>query len=119
MTIDADDPRLPSVQIADALRAEIANKVLKPGQKLPPHTKLAERFGVATQTVQNGLRILREEGLIESAGQRGTFVADAPGRQQASTTDKSVEPETVLGLRRRVEQLEQRVAALEELAHRE
>ncbi|WP_045862404.1 GntR family transcriptional regulator [Streptomyces sp. WMMB 714] len=117
MTIDADDPRLPSVQIADALRTEIDNKVLKPGQKLPAHTKLAERFGVASQTVQNGLRILRDEGLIESAGQRGTFVADTSKHQQA-TTDKGVEPDSVSALHRRVEQLEERVAALEERPHR-
>ncbi|WP_240003502.1 MULTISPECIES: GntR family transcriptional regulator [Streptomyces] len=107
MSIDPDDPRLPSVQIADAIRKDIADEVLKPGRKLPTHKQLAERFGVATQTVQNGLRILREEGLIESAGARGSFVAD-----KARQPDR---PGDLDAIRAEVAQLKERVAVLEEL----
>lgn len=116
MTIDPDDPRLPSVQVADAIRQDIADKVFKPGKKLPTHKQLAERFGVATQTIQNGLRILREEGLIHSAGSRGNYVTDdtrPPATLLAAGHNKASDLDTI---RAEVEQLKARVAALEERA---
>jgi DNA-binding GntR family transcriptional regulator len=36
---------------------------------------LAEQMGVAPNTVQRALRVLRDEGLIYSVAGRGTFVS--------------------------------------------
>lgn len=62
------------MQVADALRGDL--KSMKPGDKLPSQRELIERFGFASQTIQNGLALLRSEGLIVSAGNLGNFVAD-------------------------------------------
>ncbi|MBT2381477.1 winged helix-turn-helix transcriptional regulator [Streptomyces sp. ISL-111] len=62
------------MQVADALRSDI--KKMKPGEKLPSQRELIDRFGYASQTIQNGLATLRAEGLIVSAGNLGNFVSD-------------------------------------------
>ncbi|MEU3638193.1 winged helix-turn-helix domain-containing protein [Streptomyces albogriseolus] len=67
-------PKSKATQVADALREEL--KRMKPGDKLPSQRELVERFGFASQTVQNGLAALRAEGLIVSAGNLGNFVGD-------------------------------------------
>ena len=38
------DPRPPYRQVADALRAAILTRKLKPGDKLPSQTELADRY---------------------------------------------------------------------------
>ena len=70
-------PRVPrSGQIANELRAKIKAGDYSPEVALPSIEKLAEEYSVATGTVQRALRILKEEGLIESQPGYGTFVAE-------------------------------------------
>ena len=76
-----DDSRPPYVQAAEVLRSEIASGRLKPGDKLPSARDLQERYGIASSTVQNALRVLKSEGLIYSVQGRGSFV-----RQNAATS---------------------------------
>ncbi|MFI1095113.1 GntR family transcriptional regulator [Streptomyces sp. NPDC020917] len=110
MSLDPNDSRPKSVQVADVLRAEIsAGK--HGGGKLPPTRDLAKRFGIAGQTLSNGLRILVDEGLIFSAGNLGYFVAKA---DQESAEAKPDVTEEIKGLHSQIEALTQRVAALEE-----
>ncbi|OAH11315.1 GntR family transcriptional regulator [Streptomyces jeddahensis] len=111
MTIDADDPRLKSVQIAEAIRQDIADDVLKPGSRLPSHRELADRYSVATQTIQNALKLTREQGLTRPAGNRGTFVAD-DARERLENQSSAGLSETS-ELRREVAELRERVSALE------
>lgn len=67
-----------SLQVADALRGEIASGTFAPGDKLPSIRSLAERFGVAQMTAARSIDVLRREGLIYTSIGRGTFVrADA------------------------------------------
>lgn len=51
---------------------------LKPGQLLPPMRELAERLGVNPNTVAAAYRTLRERGVIETAGRRGSRVRSKP-----------------------------------------
>jgi DNA-binding GntR family transcriptional regulator len=44
------------------------------GPRLPSAKTLAEQMGVAPNTVQQALRVLREEGLIYSVPGMGTFI---------------------------------------------
>src|SRR6266545_3826619 len=74
MSLDPDDPRPPYVQVANALRDAITSGTLRPGEKLPSGSDLAERYGVARMTVQNAVRLLRDEGLIVSRQGSGVFV---------------------------------------------
>jgi GntR family transcriptional regulator len=61
-------------RIADELRQSIRAGELGPGDRLPAETKLAEKYRKSVPTVQNALRVLQDEGLIEKQHGRGTFV---------------------------------------------
>jgi DNA-binding transcriptional regulator YhcF (GntR family) len=73
-TLDPDDPKNASKQIANKLRAAILTGKLAPGEQLPSQPELAEWFGVARETVKRGLDPLRAEGLIVSRQGSGVFV---------------------------------------------
>lgn len=51
---------------------------LEPGQLLPPMRELAEQLGVNPNTVAAAYRTLRERGVIETAGRRGSRVRSKP-----------------------------------------
>lgn len=51
---------------------------LEPGQLLPPMRELAVELGVNANTVASAYRILRERGVIETAGRRGSRVRSKP-----------------------------------------
>src|SRR4029453_18702884 len=74
MTLDPDDPRPPYMQIANALRAAILTKQPAPGYQPPSGNELAKRYSVARMTVQQALRVLRDEGLIVTRQGSGVFV---------------------------------------------
>jgi len=76
MALDPDDPRPPYQQVANAVRAAILTRKFQPGEKLPSQGELASRYGVARMTVQQSLRILRDEGLIVSRQGSGVFVRE-------------------------------------------
>jgi DNA-binding transcriptional regulator YhcF (GntR family) len=78
--LDPDDPRPPYQQVANALRAAILTRTLQPGDKLPSGPELAKRYGVARMTVQQAIRILRDEGLIVSRQGSGVYVRERTER---------------------------------------
>src|SRR5487761_892433 len=80
MTLDPDDPRPPYQQVANALRAAILTRKLAPGEKLPSGNELAQRYGVARMTVQQAMRVLRDEGLIVSRQGSGIYVRERTAR---------------------------------------
>jgi DNA-binding transcriptional regulator YhcF (GntR family) len=75
-TRDPDDPRPPYLQVASSLRAAILTGALQPGDKLPTQADLAAQYGIARMTLQQSLRILRDEGLIVSRQGSGVFVRE-------------------------------------------
>ncbi|WP_329442583.1 winged helix-turn-helix domain-containing protein [Streptomyces canus] len=97
-------PKPKAVQVADALRDDI--KKMKPGEKLPSQRDLMDRFGFASQTIQNGLAALRSEGLIVSAGNLGNFVSDG----SASSGDVR---DDIKEIRSQLQALTERLEALE------
>jgi DNA-binding transcriptional regulator YhcF (GntR family) len=80
MALDPDDPRPPYQQVANALRAAILTRKLAPGEKLPSGSELAQRYGVARMTIQQAIRLLRDEGLIVSRQGSGVFVRERTAR---------------------------------------
>lgn len=80
MTLDPDDPRPPYLQVASSLRAGILTRRFTPGEKLPSGTALAEHYGVARMTVQQAVRLLRDEGLVISRSGSGVFVRERTER---------------------------------------
>lgn len=78
--------------IADALRRRIAFGVYAPGQRLPSERELAHALGVGRMTVRSAVRILAQDGLLETKRGRlgGTFVAERePARRQGTRSGRT------------------------------
>ena len=69
-----DDTRQPSQRIADEILLGVVSGDIEPGAQLPSTMALVEAYGVANQTVQNAMRLLKDEGLIYTVKGQGTFV---------------------------------------------
>jgi DNA-binding transcriptional regulator YhcF (GntR family) len=80
MSLDLDDPRPPYQQVAASLRAAILTRKVAPGDRLPSQAELSKRYGVARMTIQQALRILKDEGLIASRQGSGMFVRERTAR---------------------------------------
>ncbi|MDB6179591.1 GntR family transcriptional regulator [Paracoccus sp. Z330] len=64
------------VEVASLLRSRILSGELTAGERLPSLAELATVFGVTSLTVRQAMNTLDEEGLIERASGRGTFVKE-------------------------------------------
>lgn len=67
-----------AAEIAASVERAVAAGELEPGQLLPPMRELAEQLGVNPNTVAAAYRTLRERGVIETAGRRGSRVRPRP-----------------------------------------
>ena len=70
-------------QIADALREQILDGVLAPGDDVPTEGELAARWDTSRGPVRNALAQLRSEGLIDSARGRPSRVRTRQVQQRA------------------------------------
>ncbi|MFE9635659.1 GntR family transcriptional regulator [Streptomyces sp. NPDC006463] len=88
----------------EQLRAQIADRArsgkLPAGFKLPTVRGLAEELGLAANTVAKAYRALEADGVIETRGRHGTFVAAAEGasREAAAAAQAFAERAHRLGL---------------------
>ena len=73
--IDPIAPLPPYRQIADILRRRIASGQYPPDTRIPTESELIEAFEVARTTARRAIAVLREEGLIYTVPQRGSYVA--------------------------------------------
>lgn len=64
----------PYQQVAVWLRGQIESGELRAGEVLPSEKELMDVTGLARITVRKSIRALREEGLIETVPQRGSYV---------------------------------------------
>jgi DNA-binding transcriptional regulator YhcF (GntR family) len=76
--IDPEGRTPASVQLREAIAARIASGRLGPGDRIPPVRELADRLGLAPNTVAKAYRALEASGYLEGRGRHGTFVAAAP-----------------------------------------
>lgn len=74
MVIDHGGPEYLYLQLASLLREQIRSGELPPRSRVPSLTSLAAEHGLADMTVRKALRLLIDEGLIETRPGRGTFV---------------------------------------------
>ncbi|WP_020522393.1 winged helix-turn-helix domain-containing protein [Catelliglobosispora koreensis] len=72
--LDPNDEKPPFQQLAGVLRAAIKSGVYNAGDRLPSQPDLAERYGMARETVRNAFRVLKEERLVVSRQGSGAFV---------------------------------------------
>ncbi|MBC7269602.1 MAG: aminotransferase class I/II-fold pyridoxal phosphate-dependent enzyme [Streptomyces sp.] len=74
-----------AAEISASVERAVGSGRLEPGQHLPPMRELAERLGVNPNTVAAAYRTLRERGVIETAGRRGSRIRAKPattGREE-------------------------------------
>lgn len=74
-----------AAEISASVERAVAAGALVPGQLLPPMRELASRLGVNPNTVAAAYRTLRERGVIETDGRRGSRVRHKPattGREE-------------------------------------
>ncbi|MEU7008666.1 aminotransferase class I/II-fold pyridoxal phosphate-dependent enzyme [Streptomyces sp. NPDC046332] len=82
-------------EIAACVERGVAEGALEPGQLLPPMRELALTLGVNPNTVAAAYRTLRERGVIETDGRRGSRVRPRP----ATTARGSIRVEAPAGVR--------------------
>ncbi|MFQ5342140.1 MAG: FadR/GntR family transcriptional regulator [Anaerolineae bacterium] len=69
-------PSLPEVVFKEVQRL-IAEGELRPGDRLPSETEMAERFGIGRSSIREAMRALQLLGVIEVIQGKGTFVREA------------------------------------------
>ncbi|MFF2522732.1 aminotransferase class I/II-fold pyridoxal phosphate-dependent enzyme [Streptomyces liangshanensis] len=84
-----------AADISASVERAVGSGELGPGQLLPPMRELATELGVNPNTVAAAYRTLRERGVIETAGRRGSRVRERP----ASTSRGSIRVEAPPGVR--------------------
>ncbi|GGO84465.1 aminotransferase class I/II-fold pyridoxal phosphate-dependent enzyme [Wenjunlia tyrosinilytica] len=82
-------------EIAADVERAVGDGRLEPGQALPPLRELAGELGVNPNTVAAAYRLLRDRGVIETGGRRGSRVRSRP----ASTSREEIRVEAPAGVR--------------------
>lgn len=77
-------------EIAASIESGVRNGRLAPESALPPVRALAGDLGVAANTVAAAYRALRQRGVIETDGRRGTRVRPRPPARSRATMGLSV-----------------------------
>ncbi|MCX3063116.1 GntR family transcriptional regulator [Streptomyces beihaiensis] len=99
--IDAGGPA-PYEQVRARLAEMVRSGALPVGYKLPTVRGFAQELGLAANTVAKAYRALEADGVIETRGRNGTFVAaaaqDAAGREAAAAALVFAERARRLGL---------------------
>lgn len=83
------DRRPLALQVSDGLRELIAEE-LTPGGRLPSEWALVSRFDVGRTTVREALKLLEQEGIIDTHRGRGRYVTAEPVVHRSVTRLESV-----------------------------
>jgi DNA-binding transcriptional regulator YhcF (GntR family) len=102
IVIDAGAGTAPYEQLRGQIAEEARAGRLPVGYKLPTVRGLAEQLGLAANTVAKAYRVLETDGVIETRGRHGTYIAagDARSREVAAAAAAYVERTRRLGLDR-------------------
>ncbi|OEU89289.1 GntR family transcriptional regulator [Streptomyces abyssalis] len=103
ITIDAAAPEAPYEQLRAQIAARARGGDLPTGYKLPTVRGLAGELGLAANTVAKAYRALESDGVIETRGRHGTFVAaagDAAAREASEAAQSYAHRAKRLGLDR-------------------
>ena len=87
LTIDPRSAVPPFEQLRVQLLEEVQSGALAFGAKLPTVRRLAEDLGLAPGTVARCYRELEQDGIIETRGRNGTFVAWAKDEAERQVQD--------------------------------
>jgi DNA-binding transcriptional regulator YhcF (GntR family) len=101
LKIHIDDSAAPYEQVRAQISEQARSGVLPVGYRLPTVRGLAQSLGLAANTVAKAYRALESDGVIETRGRNGTFVAaagSAAERQLASAAQEYADRVRRLGL---------------------
>lgn len=101
LKIHIDEGAAPYEQVRAQISEQARSGALPVGYKLPTVRGLAESLGLAANTVAKAYRALETDGVIETRGRNGTFVAaagSAAEREAASAAQAYAERAHRLGL---------------------
>ena len=73
-TIDPTGPVPPYKQIAAIIRTRITSGEYPKGTRIPTESEIVETWEVARTTARRAIALLRDEGLVDTVPQRGTYV---------------------------------------------
>jgi len=76
--IDPLAPIHPYRQIARIIKRRIMSGQYPPNTRIPTESELVETYEVARSTARRAVKALRDEGLVYTVPQRGTYVAEQP-----------------------------------------
>jgi GntR family transcriptional regulator len=72
--IDREGPVPPYLQLAAILRKKIESGEIPPGRAIPSLTALEAEYELARDTIRKAIKVLRDEGLVETVVGMGIFV---------------------------------------------
>lgn len=72
--IDRDSYEPAYAQLANILRRQIADGAYRPGDQLPSEAQLCRQYGISPMTVRRTINLLSDQGVVNTAQGRGTFV---------------------------------------------
>lgn len=91
ITVDPDTGTAPFEQVRSQVADQARSGLLPVGYKLPTVRGLAQDLGLAANTVAKAYRALETDGVIETRGRHGSFVAaaaDAAARELATAAEQ-------------------------------
>lgn len=104
ITIDQASAVAPFEQVRTQIADQAREGALPVGYKLPTVRGLAEDLGLAANTVAKAYRALETDGVIETRGRNGSFIAaagDAADKEAAAAAENYARRVQRLGLDRR------------------
>jgi GntR family transcriptional regulator len=72
--IDPIAPTPPYRQIAEIMRRRIEAGQYRPDTRIPTESEIVEEFEVARTTARRAVSVLRDEGLVYTVPNRGSYV---------------------------------------------
>lgn len=109
----ASDSRPLYAQVADDLRAKIADGAYPIGTELPSTPQLQKLYGMSSTVVRAAVRELRADGIVRGQPGRGVFVIGLPDVTPTQPNPSLAELlEQIEALADRVEELERRIGAV-------
>ena len=76
--IDPIAPVPPYRQIAEIIRRRIGAGEYQPDTRIPTESEIVEEFEVARTTARRAVQVLREDGLVYTVPNRGSYVTRPP-----------------------------------------
>ncbi|MFV2062990.1 MAG: GntR family transcriptional regulator [Chloroflexota bacterium] len=78
------------LQLREEILAIIEGEGLRPGDRLPSETAIADRFGVGRTTAREALKLLEQDGIIDVRHGSGRFVSQVATLERPITRLESV-----------------------------